>query len=144
VYERTGGHAYGSVYPGPIGAILNPLLKGPGTDEQTDSLPYASSLCGACYEVCPVRIDIPSVLVDLRAQVVDAHRGGLPKPEAVAMRATAAAFGSGGRLGFAERFVRVGLGAARRLPLLSAWTGARDLPPAPTESFRAWWKRTQP
>ena len=74
VYERTGGHAYGSVYPGPIGAILNPLLRGVGTDEQIDSLPYASSLCGACYEVCPVRIDIPSVLVDLRAQVVDAHR----------------------------------------------------------------------
>ena len=79
VYERTGGHAYGSVYPGPIGAILNPLLRGPGHDEQTDSLPYASSLCGACFEVCPVRIDIPSVLVDLRAQVVDAHR---PVPQA--------------------------------------------------------------
>src|SRR3954447_8332775 len=81
VYERTGGHAYGSVYPGPIGAILNPLLRGVGEDEQVDSLPYASSLCGACFEACPVRIDIPSVLVDLRAQVVDAHRGGIPKPE---------------------------------------------------------------
>ena len=92
VYERTGGHAYGSVYPGPIGAILNPLLRGPGHDEQTDSLPYASSLCGACFEVCPVRIDIPSVLVDLRAQVVDAHRGGVPKPEALAMKAAALAF----------------------------------------------------
>ena len=76
VYERTGGHAYGSVYPGPIGAILNPLLRGVGDDDQVDSLPYASSLCGACFEVCPVRIDIPSVLVELRAQVVDAHRGG--------------------------------------------------------------------
>ena len=68
VYERTGGHAYGSVYPGPIGAILNPLLKGVGVDEQTDSLPYASSLCGACFDACPVRIDIPEVLVHLRAQ----------------------------------------------------------------------------
>ena len=67
VYERVGGHAYGSVYPGPIGAILNPLLRGVGVDDQTDSLPYASTLCGACYEVCPVKIDIPSVLVDLRA-----------------------------------------------------------------------------
>ena len=76
VYERTGGHAYGSVYPGPIGAILNPLMKGVGTDAQVDSLPYASSLCGACFEVCPVMIDIPSVLLDLRAQVVDTHRGG--------------------------------------------------------------------
>ena len=63
VYERIGGHAYGSVYPGPIGAILNPLLRGAGVDAQTDSLPYASTLCGACFEVCPVRIDIPEVLV---------------------------------------------------------------------------------
>src|SRR6478736_4179635 len=53
VYERVGGHAYGSVYPGPIGAILTPLLNGVGTGPQTDSLPYASTLCGACYEVCP-------------------------------------------------------------------------------------------
>src|SRR3954452_19795199 len=102
VYERTGGHAYGSVYPGPIGAILNPLLKGPGADEQVDSLPYASSLCGACFEACPVRIDIPSVLVDLRAQVVDPHRGALPKGghlgEAVAMKATTVAFSDSRRL----------------------------------------------
>jgi L-lactate dehydrogenase complex protein LldF len=142
VYERTGGHAYGSVYPGPIGAILNPLLRGVGHDAQVDSLPYASSLCGACFEACPVRIDIPSVLVDLRAQVVDAHRGSLPKPEAVAMKGVAATFGSGRRLGLAERLVRAGLGVARRLPVASAWTGARDLPPAPAESFRAWWQRT--
>ncbi|MER6940475.1 lactate utilization protein B, partial [Nocardioides sp. NPDC000441] len=94
VYERTGGHAYGSVYPGPIGAILNPLLKGVGHDDQTDSLPYASTLCGACFEACPVRIDIPSVLVELRSQVVDAHRGGVPKPEAVAMKAAGATLAS--------------------------------------------------
>ncbi|MEO7446636.1 MAG: lactate utilization protein B [Humibacillus sp.] len=103
VYERTGGHAYGSVYPGPIGAILNPLLKGVGHDAQTDSLPYASSLCGACFDACPVRIDIPSVLVDLRVQVVDSHRGGVPKAEALAMKGAAAAFGSAARLGAAER-----------------------------------------
>ena len=156
VYERTGGHAYGSVYPGPIGAILNPLLRGVGTDEQTDSLPYASSLCGACFEVCPVRIDIPSVLVDLRAQVVDAHRGGVPKPEAVAMKAASLAFSSGRRTGAAERLAglagrlvagrRTGQGGRRllrRLPGASAWMDARDLPVPPAESFRAWWRRTQ-
>src|SRR6478672_1951638 len=60
VYRRTGGHAYGSVYPGPIGAILTPLLRGPG---EADSLPYASSLCSACADVCPVKIDIPRILV---------------------------------------------------------------------------------
>src|SRR5680860_565489 len=146
VYERVGGHAYGSVYPGPIGAILNPLMKGVGQDAQTDSLPYASSLCGACYEVCPVKIDIPSVLVDLRAQVVDAHRGQLPQAkslaEAVAMKGAAATFASSRRLGVAERFARLGTGLARRLPVASPWTGARDLPRGPVESFRAWFRRT--
>jgi L-lactate dehydrogenase complex protein LldF len=145
VYERVGGHAYGSVYPGPIGAILNPLLKGVGSDPQTDSLPYASSLCGACFEVCPVCIDIPSVLVDLRAQVVDAHRGGLPSAEALAFKGAAVALSDSRRLGLAERLAGPGLRVARRLgglPGLSRWASARDLPPAPRESFRAWWKRT--
>ncbi|THV11270.1 lactate utilization protein [Nocardioides caeni] len=145
VYERTGGHAYGSVYPGPIGAILNPLLKGVGHDEQVDSLPYASSLCGACFEACPVRIDIPSVLVDQRAQVVDARRGGRPSGEELAMRAGAAALSDARRLALGERFAGVGIRLARRLPGLPGlrgWTSARDLPDPPTESFRAWWKRT--
>lgn len=143
VYERTGGHAYGSVYPGPIGAILNPLHKGTG-DEQTDSLPYASSLCGACFEACPVRIDIPEVLVHLRSKVVDAHREDrLPKPEAVAMKAAAATFSSGRRLRLAERMTGFGVRMARRLPgPATAWTGARDLPDPPPESFRAWYART--
>jgi iron-sulfur cluster protein len=143
VYERVGGHAYGSVYPGPIGAILNPLLRGVGNDPQVDSLPYASSLCGACYEVCPVKIDIPSVLVDLRAQVVDAHRGGIPSATDLAMKGAGVTFGSARRLGLAERMTKAGTAFARRLPIASAWTGARDLPAAPRESFRAWWKRTQ-
>ena len=76
VYERTGGHAYGSVYPGPIGAILSPLLTGLGHDEpENASLPYASTLCGACYDVCPVMIDIPSILVHLRARKVETRPG---------------------------------------------------------------------
>jgi iron-sulfur cluster protein len=159
VYERVGGHAYGSVYPGPIGAILNPLLKGVGVDEQTDSLPYASSLCGACFDACPVRIDIPEVLVHLRSKVVDAHRGDrVPKLEAIAMKATATTFSSASRLAWAEkasgfagrvlsRFGRTtlpgGRSSLRHLPGGGAWTGARDLPAPPAESFRAWWRRTR-
>jgi len=82
VYERTGGHAYGSVYPGPIGAILSPMLTGV---EDNASLPYASSLCGACYEACPVAIDIPSILVHLRGEHVGAPER--TTPDAVAFRA---------------------------------------------------------
>ncbi len=111
------------------------------TTRRPTRCPYASSLCGACFEVCPVRIDIPSVLVDLRAQVVDAHRGGVPSVQTVAMKGAAAAFGSGRRLGLAERFARLGTGVAARFGA-SAWTNARDLPRAPRESFRAWWRRT--
>ena len=147
VYERTGGHAYGSVYPGPIGAILNPLLQGTG-DEQTDSLPYASSLCGACFEACPVRIDIPEVLVHLRSKVVDSHRGDrVPKPEALAMKGAAWSFADASRLGLVERaagFSGPFLKRLRRTPLpgAAAWADARDLPVPPKESFRAWWART--
>jgi L-lactate dehydrogenase complex protein LldF len=81
VYSRTGGHAYGSVYPGPIGAILTPQLVG---IEHAKTLPYASTLCGACYEVCPVKINIPEVLLHLRGEVTS-HASPL-NPEALAMR----------------------------------------------------------
>ncbi|HYU05008.1 MAG TPA: LutB/LldF family L-lactate oxidation iron-sulfur protein, partial [Jatrophihabitantaceae bacterium] len=86
VYERTGGHAYGSVYPGPIGAVLSPQLTGVADNA---SLPFASSLCGACLDACPVAIDIPSMLVHLRAQAVDAKRHRVPSPEQAAMAAAA-------------------------------------------------------
>ena len=74
VYRQTGGHAYGSVYAGPIGAILTPQLQ---KMEHGESLPYASSLCGACYEVCPVKINIPEVLIHLRNRVVEKKTAGL-------------------------------------------------------------------
>jgi L-lactate dehydrogenase complex protein LldF len=146
VYERTGGHAYGSVYPGPIGAVLSPQLT--GVTDNPD-LPFASSLCGACYDVCPVAIDIPGMLVHLRSRVVDdklEHRHG-PTPEAAAMRGLAWAMSDPRRWTWALRAGRAGrlLGRRgdriRRLPgPLAAWTAARDLPRPPEQTFRDWWK----
>jgi L-lactate dehydrogenase complex protein LldF len=136
VYERTGGHAYGSVYPGPIGAILTPLLRGAG---EASSLPYASSLCGACADVCPVKIDIPEVLVHLRGEVVARKRA--LDPERAAMKAVAWAFGSRWRFERAQRLARLGQGPLARLPgPLSGWTATRELPRVPSQTFREWWR----
>ncbi|WP_062434791.1 lactate utilization protein B [Herbidospora daliensis] len=136
VYERAGGHSYGSVYPGPIGAILTPQLRGMDT-ELDRSLPYASSLCGACYEVCPVAIDIPSVLVDLRAKA--RH----PRTEKAGMAAAGWVFSRSKRLAKAQRFGgRMRRLVPKRLPgPLSGWTDTRDMPEIPAESFRDWWVR---
>ncbi|MDX6346082.1 MAG: L-lactate dehydrogenase complex protein LldF [Streptomyces sp.] len=156
VYERAGGHAYGSPYPGPIGAILTPQLR--GTQSELDaSLPYASSLCGACYEVCPVAIDIPEVLVHLRERVVQGGevtlRGSRTtiKPakghaaERAAMRAARwaldhpAALRGGQRLAARTRRLH-----PKRLPGPGkAWTETREIPAVPAESFRDWWRRTR-
>jgi L-lactate dehydrogenase complex protein LldF len=146
VYERVGGHAYGSVYPGPIGAILSPMLTG---IEDNASLPYASSLCGACYDVCPVKIDIPSILVELRARHVEAVRESAkgPSPEAVTMAAAAWVMSSPARYTAAQRGGQVGRllgrgGTIRALPPpLSGWTRARDAPAPPPRTFRQWWRR---
>jgi L-lactate dehydrogenase complex protein LldF len=136
VYSRTGGHAYGSVYPGPIGAILTPQLVGV---ENAKSLPFASSLCGACYEVCPVKIDIPAVLLHLRAEVV---RKAGSTPERTIMRGIARVFGSARRYELAQRFARLAQRPARRLPgPLATWTRTRELKQFPQETFREWWSR---
>jgi L-lactate dehydrogenase complex protein LldF len=141
VYSRTGGHAYGSVYPGPIGAILTPQLIG---IENAKSLPFASSLCGACYEVCPVKIDIPAVLLHLRAAAV---RAGAPRSERLAMRTVGFVFAKARRLRLAQRAARIAQrpfvqdGSLRRLPPpLSRWTATRDLKPVARQSFRDWWR----
>jgi iron-sulfur cluster protein len=143
VYSRTGGHAYESVYPGPIGAILTPQLHGLSSGR---SLPYASSLCGACYEVCPVEIDIPRVLVHLRGRVVDSEPAW--KPEKAAMTGMYRAFSSRRAYERAQRVARLGSrplarrGRIARLPWpLSGWTSTRDMPEPPAETFREWWRR---
>ncbi|MFJ6214736.1 lactate utilization protein B [Streptomyces sp. NPDC092296] len=156
VYERAGGHAYGSIYPGPIGAILTPQLRGI-TGELEASLPYASSLCGACYQVCPVAIDIPEVLVHLRERVVQGGpatvRGNrvTVRParghtaERAAMRAARWVLDHPQALALAERAAtRARRLRLRRLPGPGrAWTDSRDLPQLPAESFRDWWQRTR-
>jgi L-lactate dehydrogenase complex protein LldF len=133
VYSRTGGHAYESVYPGPIGAILTPQLRGLRTGT---SLPYASSLCGACYEVCPVKIDIPRILVHLRGRVV-AERGQ-DRSEHLAMKLAAWTFARESRYRRAQRVARLRL--IGQMPGLRGWTATRDLP-VPRETFRDWWAR---
>jgi L-lactate dehydrogenase complex protein LldF len=138
VYSRTGGHAYDSVYPGPIGAILTPQLRGL---DQAPTLPWASSLCGACYEVCPVKIDIPAVLVHLRGRIVREEHSVID-PEALVMRAVGRVFGSRRRYEVAQRLARLGRGPMARFPMgpLRGWTAMRDLPEIPAQSFREWFR----
>ncbi len=145
VYARTGGHAYSSVYPGPIGAILTPQLVG---IEHAKTLPYASTLCGACYEVCPVKINIPEVLLHLRGEVIR-HTSSL-NPEALAMRELAYIFASPQRYERAQHLARRGQrffvhgGVINHLPgMFAGWTTARDLAPVPKQSFREWWRERQ-
>jgi len=162
VYERTGGHAYGSVYPGPIGAVLTPQLTGiHGHHDPSGSLPFASTLCGACFDACPVKIDIPTLLVELRGRAVDSDRsrpvrGGWTMPTGwdMAMRSASWVLSNEKRFAAAER----GLSAGRILaakkgrisslpwPLslpLAGWTAGRDLPAPPRETFRTWWKKNR-
>ena len=145
VYEKTGGHAYNSMYQGPIGAIVTPQLKGYA---EAGSLPFASSLCGRCYEVCPVKIDIPKILVHLRGKSTEARIASHSvDAEAIAMRVALWMFGGSGRMAAAQSLGRIGQkrlardGAISRLPgPLSGWTDSRDFPALPPQSFRAWWK----
>jgi L-lactate dehydrogenase complex protein LldF len=130
------------VYPGPIGAVLTPQLIGL---QQAKTLPYASSLCGACYEVCPVAINIPEVLLHLRGKL--ASRRSAVDPERLAMRSLAAIFANPHRYERAQQLARLGQGmfvhggAITRLPgPLAGWTSVRDLKPLPRQSFREWWR----
>jgi L-lactate dehydrogenase complex protein LldF len=147
VYRQTGGHAYGSVYPGPIGAILTPQLM---QMHHAQSLPFASSLCGACYEVCPVKINIPEVLIELRSQVVNQERhqfASIFDPMFLGMKIANLLFQRAWRFHLAQRLGRIGArlftrkdGWIHSLPSLGAkWTQTRDLRVLPSQTFHEWW-----
>ena len=152
VYRQTGGHAYGSVYPGPIGAILTPQLM---QMHHAQSLPFASSLCGACYEVCPVKINIPEVLLELRSQVVNQERREFARfldPMYLGLRianllfAKAWLFHTSQFLGrFGLRFFTRKDGWIHSLPSVGAkWTQTRDLRGLPSQTFHSWWAARGP
>jgi len=158
VYQKVGGHAYGWVYPGPIGAIVSPMLVGL---KQSKDLPFASSLCGACREACPVKINIPKMLLNLREKLVES-----PDPEVKAAPALDNLLAKGfvwlmsnpGLLSFVHKLARnfqkplslipfspFSKGgdklAKLPLPLLSKWTNSRDLPTFPARTFHEIWKK---
>lgn len=130
VYQQIGGHAYGTVYPGPIGAVISPQLMG---IEKTSQLPYASSLCGACREVCPVKIDIPRLLLHLRSEI--APRKG--------SRAERLAFKMWARIMMSPALYKlssiVGRIVQRVIPVSRAWTNGRDLRQIESKSFHELW-----
>jgi L-lactate dehydrogenase complex protein LldF len=138
VYSRVGGQAYDSVYPGPIGAILSPQLFGL---DRHPTLPWASSLCGACADVCPVGIDIPRILVHLRGRVIREQRRRTD-PERLLMAAVAKTFASRSRYERAQRLSRLGHGPLANLAL-PGWTAMRDLPEPPPQTFRDWWRERE-
>jgi L-lactate dehydrogenase complex protein LldF len=142
VYRQTGGHAYGSTYSGPIGAVITPLLK--GTKEAKD-LPHASSLCGACWEACPVGIPLHDLLLKLRNRQVE--EGVRSKGETLAFKGfentmrSPALFKISGKVGRVAQKPLVRDDTVRPLPgPLSAWTNSRELPPLAEKSFREIWK----
>ncbi|MCT2338589.1 LutB/LldF family L-lactate oxidation iron-sulfur protein [Corynebacterium sp. p3-SID1056] len=145
VYERAGGHSYGSTYPGPIGAILTPQLTGmEDLNDPNSSLPYASSLCGRCNEVCPVKIPITDILLEMRHQKVEQHN---PPLESKAFGLIAMMWGKPKLWDKAVRMVALGRvlggfkGEISSMPApINGWTDYRDVAVPPKKSFRQWWE----
>jgi L-lactate dehydrogenase complex protein LldF len=141
VYRQIGGHAYGYTYPGPIGILLTAMLKG---DRAVKDLAHASSLCGACHEVCPVKIDIPRMLIALRNNL-DRQRIA-PWAERVVFKALSRVLVSpplyrlSAAVGRIAQRPFVGNGRLRSLPLFFAkWTATRDLPRVARRTFTERW-----
>ncbi|MGA4508821.1 lactate utilization protein B [Propionibacteriaceae bacterium G1746] len=147
VYERAGGHAYGSPYPGPIGAILNPQLRGLGSLVD-QALPFASSLCGACNDVCPVKIPFTDILVHLRHKVVEHKTAQHPTGEQALMKAAGWVMADGTHLEKVQVASRLAgqvfngrpIGPMP-IPLASRWLQARDVEAPPKQTFRQWWRK---
>ncbi len=142
VYRQTGGHAYGSTYSGPIGAVITPLLKG---SEEARDLPYASSLCGACWEVCPVGIPLHELLLKLRNLQVE--EGLVGKAQRVAFKAfentmkSPALYKISGKASRVAQKPLLQSGVVRSLPgPMSGWTRNRELPRLAKKPFRELWK----
>ena len=146
VYRQISGHGYGNTYSGPIGAVISPLLS--EEMARNKDLPYASTLCGACRDACPVQIDLPKMLLNLRHDLVSGRN--MPGAERRAMQGFAgvasrpAAYQSAARVartgtrllsGFGDRNLR------RLPPPLHHWTRHRDFPPMAKQSFREWWTK---
>jgi L-lactate dehydrogenase complex protein LldF len=147
VYRRAGGWAYGWVYPGPIGSIISPHLVGL---EQAGTLPFASSLCGACSELCPVKIDIPHQLVHLRNRAVTERSPARSLVDRITWTLWAWAMCGPKRYAMTMKAVRIGVRLAGLIPRclhfdkLGAWTRGRELPKVPGPAFRNTWRRTKP
>lgn len=146
VYQSVGGHSYGSVYSGPIGSIVTPVLKG---KENASILPFASSLCGACKQVCPVDINIPDMLIKLRRDL-EGKQDAIWK---MGMRGYGYSFSnpllyqaSGKAAAAATKAIAAQSGGdhvTQLPPPFNGWTDKRDLPPLASESFRDWWRKNR-
>ena len=147
VYRKAGGHAYGWVYPGPIGAVITPVMVGL---KEAKDLPFASSLCGACREACPIKIDIPHMLLNLRGKLTqgDPEERKVSLGERLLARAYSWLMGKHLLLAHLNRLGRLGQvpfsrkGRLRSIPIppFSHWTRDRDLPSLPPKSFRQIWQ----
>ena len=141
IYRRAGGHAYGWVYPGPIGAVVTPTMLGV---EEGAELPFASTLCGACAEECPVKIDLPHQLVHQRAKAVEAGEAASPVENA-AVAAWSSAMSSASGYARAVAVARIAGAVSAILPWFSsaarAWSKERTIPHVAATTFKEWWKR---
>ena len=147
VYRKVGGHSYGWVYPGPIGAVVSPVMVGL---ERSKDLPNASSLCGACRDVCPLKINIPRMLLKLRSQISEGSESA-PAKASLPDRLLASGYrrlmssprllGLTRTLGLLAQWPFARGAFIRRMPLppFSRWTRSRDLPALPHKSFRQIW-----